>query len=245
MEHGAGVFPLWEENEASPHLSRFCGLPSGQGEFLKIGSGSAMDRRRRAECSHLRFYLVLYHLWFLLHHMMTLLAIQFRFHFFLPRQWLISFSGSYFHSAVKTDSLLWQLSWRVIMSYWGWKKGGKARTDEEKKCSTRTRSINRTPPRGSLTGIVGLFTRKKTLHRSPNPSFHRAHLSSVPALRPTFPGNCFIAVFAVIFPSEKWDWGDWGQGFGHGRGVRKLGTKIFNPARRSKTIVAPCGPCRT
>ena len=108
-----------------------------------------------------------------------------------------------------------------------------------------TRSINRTPPRGSLTGIVGLFTRKKTLHRSPNPSFHRAHLSSVPALRPTFPGNCFIAVFAVIFPFEKWDWGDWGQGFGHGRGVRKLGTKIFNLARRSKTIVAPCGPCRS
>ena len=93
-----------------------------------------MDRRRRAECSHLRFYLVLYHLWFLLHHMMTLLAIQFRFHFFLPRQWLISFSGSYFHSAVKTDSLLRQLSWRVIMSYWG---GGKK---EEKRGRTRRRN---------------------------------------------------------------------------------------------------------
>ena len=101
--------------------------------------------------------------------MITLLAIRFRFHFFLPRQRLISFSESYFHSAVKTDSLLWQLSWRVIMSYWGWKKGGKARTDEENKCSTRTRSINRTPPRGSLTGIVGLFTRKKNPPPFPQP----------------------------------------------------------------------------
>ena len=71
---------------------------------------------------------------FLLHHMMTLLAIQFRFHFFLPRQWLISFSGSYFHSAVKTDSLLWQLSWRAKISYWG---GGKK---EEKRGRTRRRN---------------------------------------------------------------------------------------------------------
>ena len=32
-----------------------------------------------------------------------------------------------------------------------------------------TRSINRTPPRGSLTGIVGLFTRKKTPPPFPQP----------------------------------------------------------------------------
>ena len=43
---------------------------------------------------------------------------------------------------------------------------------------------------------------KKTLHRSPNPSFHRAHLSSVPALRPTFPGNCFIASLSRFFFRE-------------------------------------------
>ena len=108
----------------------------------------------------------------LLHHMMTLLAIQFRFHFFLPRQWLISFSGSYFHSAVKTDSLLRQLSWRVIMSYWGVEKRRRSadgRGEEMLDPDISTRSINRTPPRGSLTGIVGLFTRKKNPPPFPQP----------------------------------------------------------------------------
>ena len=77
-----------------------------------------------------------------------------------------------------------------------------------------TRSINRAPPRGSLTGTVGLFPLWKTTLLPP--SFYDRHLLPHLHCARRFPRIVFFISLSRFFPFEKWDWTAMAMGGGSG-----------------------------
>ena len=80
-----------------------------------------------------------------------------------------------------------------------------------------TRSINRAPPRGSLTGTVGLFPlwKQKKLSSLLNSSFYDRHLlPHLHCARPPLPENCLFHFIVSFFPlsrngyGRQWRWAE-------------------------------------